>query len=132
MSDWPDELTRLVEDNMDDIIFDHVNYATPVKTEIKTKELRVLDVGTDDGLAYGHYLIVVNGGAFEIELTAQAAYAGFVDKWDWAGESHYTQDVTFEELQDYEHEITAFRINGEQAIDKMVDAEVDSQKEKRP
>lgn len=129
MYDRTDELTRLVADSMDDIIFDHVNYDVPVQTEIKMKELRVRDVWVDDGVVWGTYCISVNGGRFEIDLTAQATVAGFEDHWDWASEAHYTTDVEFAEPRDFEYKVTTFRMDNDRALDRMVDADIDSKEE---
>lgn len=129
-SDYTDELTALVTSAVDDIIHDHVNYDRPVKTEIKTKELEVLEVGTDDGTAYGGYRIIVNGGQFIIDLDASGYFSGFTDCWDNASESHYTRDVHFDELQEFEYHVTNFREFNDAAIDNAVDNQIESSKEK--
>lgn len=129
MSDHTDNLAELVNDAARDIVYDHVNYDRPAKTEIKSVEVYEVDSGTDDGVAFGTYRILVNGGQFVIELEASAAFAGFEDHWDWASESHYTTDVEFAELQDFEYKIIKFVEDSEQALDKMVDADVNSAKE---
>lgn len=127
--DRTDQLEAMVRDNMDDIIHDHVNYDRPVKIAIKTKELRVLECGTDDGCAYGTYEIVVNGGQILIRLEANGTYEGFIDKWDYAGDTHYTQTVAFDGLEDYEHHVIKVIEDGEREIDKTVEQEIDSGKE---
>lgn len=130
MSDYTDALTALVEDAVDDIIFDNVNYDRPVKTEIKTKELQEVETGTDDGCAYGVYRVVVNGGQFIIELTASGTYMGFTDCWDWGGDTHYTKDVYYDGLEDFHYEIKSFKEDSGWALDKAVELDVNSTKEK--
>jgi hypothetical protein len=131
MQDHDEELFALVEAAADDIIYDHVNYDTPVKTEIRTKEIERLGEEEDDGVVFGDYRIIVNGGQFIIGLRASGVFRSFVDTWNWASESHSTRDVYFEELQDFQYEITDFTVDDGKALDKIVDGEIDSSKEDR-
>lgn len=131
MSDHSEELLALVEDAADDIIFDHVNYDRPRQVEIKSKEVQCWESGEDDGSVYGKFRIDVNGGKFIIELEASAVFQGFQDCWDWGTESHYTKDVYFDELQDFEYKITAFAELGETHVDRVIETSIDAAREEK-
>lgn len=132
MSDNTDRLYALVEDAARDIVFDHVNYDTPTKTEIQDITVHEREADEDDGTVFGTYRISVNGERFVIELEASARYAGFTDCWNWSSEAHYTRDVYFDELEDFEYKVLKFVEINQAAIDKAIDADIESTKEARP
>lgn len=100
MSDHTDELLALVRDNVRDILADHLP-----KDTAKVWQIHMVDGGDDDGATYGTFRIVVNSGQFYVDVEASAVFQSFTDCWDSSSESHYTRDVYFDELQDYEHEV---------------------------
>ena len=127
MSDHGDELTALVRDSISDIIYDHVNYDTPVKTEIESKDLQVIGIDEDDGVVAGDYRLIVNGGQFVFELTADAVFQGFTDCWDNSSESHFTKDVYYDELQDFHCSVTKFTMDTRYAGDAPGEIEVENE-----
>lgn len=126
MSDWDTELESFIKDAARDIIHDHVTYDRPVKPEIKSWTLDTSGYCEDDGVAFCDFTITVNGGQYIIKGNASGVFKSWRDCWDNASESHYTSDVYFDELQDCEYEITGFTEDTGQALDKVVDSEVDS------
>lgn len=132
MSYRTDELYALVTNAIDGIVSDHMIDHDRPKPSIRSREIHEREAGIDDGTVYGTYEAVINGGQFTVELEASARYGGFEDCWSWASESHYTRDVEFEELEDFECKIIKFVESGiDPDLDKMVDADIESKREAR-
>jgi len=123
---YEDELTGIVEDFVTDII---QNILGDGYDEINAK-LKAIKTGTDDGTAYGDYEIIVADGKFVIALSATAIYGGFEDCFSWSNESHYTRDVTYEELQDFDYEIKSIK-RFDEALDKMIEVDIEAARESR-
>lgn len=131
MSEYASKLTKLVTGVIDDIIFDYVNRDTPVKTEIKTKALEVVEVGEDDGCVSGLYTIIVNGGQFTIDLIASARFKEETDCWDCGSESHYTREIFYDDLEDFSYTVEFLKIDNGRALDKAIEADIKSSREKK-
>ena len=101
MSDHTDELLTLVKDSASDILSDHL----PNGTIVKGTDVQLVDGGDDDGATYGTFRIVVNDGQFYVDIEANAVFQSVQDCWDSSSESHFTKDVYFDELQDFEYEV---------------------------
>lgn len=101
MSDHTDELLVFVRDCADDILYDNL----PKGTAVRSKDIQFIEGGDNDSTTYGRFRIVVNDGEFYIDIEADGVFKGFQDCFDWSGDSHYTKDVYFDELQDFQYEV---------------------------
>jgi hypothetical protein len=123
MSEYTDRLYSLVVDNIDDIVYDHLN-----KFKYKTVELHEDESDTDDGCVFGLYKLFVDNGKYVITIKASARFEGEQDCYDWSRESHYTKSVGYDDLEDYEHEIVSV-VETDINIDKVIANDIEYSKE---
>lgn len=126
-TDYDGILQNYVEGCAADIIHDEC----PPSFRGRPFKVEHISSDTDDGVAFGQYDIVIDGGIVSMLVNVSGYYSFEADCWDWSTESHYTRTGYYEdgELDNLEMQVVRILFAGDREIDKMIDADIDAQRE---
>jgi hypothetical protein len=117
-----DRLTELVGESASDIFVDFLDGVS-----VHSFSVREIKSDTDDGVAYGKFVINVND-VYAVHLIAQAVYGYESDCYNWSSDSHYTKKGYYEDLEDFGYQVTKVE-NTQLQTERGIESDIDAARE---